>query len=249
MMQKLLKQAGALVSLCVLICCPVENSYAQDEQATEILHQMSAEIASLDSYVITGDGYTDDRLDAGQIIEHTMDVTMRMNRRDQAMRITNRSAESTKEIYFGEGVLTIYSRTENFYAQKDLPEGLDAAARFAVNELGIDAPMLDFVFNDIASHLLEDAESVDYFGLSLFRGKTYHHIGIRAPEVDLQFWVAAEGSPLPGKMAISAKWEGGSPRSVFFFSWDTEPDFGRNSFSFEPPAGSTRIEFDLDLDR
>jgi len=90
MMQKLLKQAGGLVSLCVLICCPVENSYAQDEQATEILHLMSAEIASLDSYVITGDGYADDRLDAGQIIEHTMDVTIRMNRRDQAMRITNR---------------------------------------------------------------------------------------------------------------------------------------------------------------
>ena len=243
------KQACALVSICVMICCPNGNTYGQDSQATEILHQMSAEIASLDGFVIRGDGYTDDRLDAGQIIEHSMDVTMRMDRRNEAMRITNRDAESTKEIYFGNGVFTVYNNTDNFYAQKDLPEGIDAAARFAVNELGIDAPLLDFVFNDVASHLLEDAEAVEYFGLSLFRGKTYHHIGIREPEVDLQFWIAAEGSPLPGKMAISAKWEGGSPRSVFFFSWDTDPDFGRNSFSFEPPAGSTRIEFDLDLDQ
>jgi len=244
------KQACTLVSICVVICCPNGNTYAQDNQATEILHQMSAEIASLDSFVISGDGYTDDRLDAGQIIEHSMDVTMRMNRRDEAMRITNRDAEMTKEIYFGNGVLTIYNTTRNFYAQRDLPEdGVDAAARFAVDELGIDAPMLDFVFNDVASHLLEDAEAVEYFGLSLFRGKTYHHIGIREPEVDLQFWIAAEGSPLPGKMAISAKWEGGSPRSVFFFSWDTKPDFGRDSFSFEPPAGSTRIGFNLDMDQ
>ncbi len=246
---KLLRQVCALVSLGVLMCCAAGNIYAQDDQATEILHQMSAEIASLDSFVISGDGYTDDRLDAGQIIEHSMDVTMRMDRRNEAMRITNRDAETTKEIYFGSGVFTVYNNTRNFYAQRDMPGDVDAAARFAVNELGIDAPMLDFVFNDVASHLLEDAEAVDYFGLSLFRGKTYHHIGVREPEVDLQFWIAVEGPPLPGKMAISAKWDGGSPRSVFFFNWDTKPDFGRNAFNFEPPAGSTRIEFDLDLDQ
>jgi hypothetical protein len=249
MVQKLIKQTGALSSLCVLMCCPFGNVYAQDDQATEILQQMSEVIAGLDEFIVTGDAYTDDRLDAGQIIEHSMDVTMRMSRPANAMRITNRDAELTKELYFGQGVLTVYNNTNNFYAQKDLPEGVDAAANYAVNELGIDAPMLDFVFNDVAGLLLEDAESVDYFGLSLFRGKTYHHIGIRQPEIDVQLWIAAEGPPLPGKMAISAKWEGGSPRSVFFFSWDTKPDFGRNSFSFEPPAGSTRIEFDFDANQ
>ncbi len=250
MRKKSVNQAGALVRLCVLICCANGNSYAQDQdnQAVEILHLMSAQIASLDSFIITGDGYVDDRLDAGQIVEHSMDVTMRMNR-PNAMRITNRDAESTKEIYFGEGVLTVYSKTENFYAQKDLPGSINEAARFAVDELGIDAPMLDFVSNDVAGDLLEDAERVDYLGISLFRGMTYHHIAIRSAEVDLQFWVAAEGPPLPGKMAISSKWEGGSPRSVFFFSWDTEPDFGRTSFGFELPEGSTRIEFDLDEDQ
>ena len=246
---KLLRQVCVRVSLGVLMCCVAGNIYAQDDQATEILQQMSAEIASLDSFVVNGDGYTDDRLDAGQIIEHSMDVTMRVNRLANALRITNSDAETTKEIYFGNGVFTVYSKTENFYAQKDSPEGIDAAVMFAVDELGIDAPMLDFVFNDVASHLLEDAEAVDYFGLSLFRGKTYHHIGIRAPEIDLQLWIAAEGPPLPGKMAISAKWEAGSPRSVFFFSWDTKPDFGRDSFSFEPPAGSMRIGFNLDMDQ
>jgi hypothetical protein len=231
------------------MCCAAGSIYAQDEQATEILQQMSAEIASLDSFVVSGDGYTDDRLDAGQIIEHSMDVTMRVNRPANALRITNRDAETTKEIYFGQGVFTIYNNTNNFYAQRDLPEGVDAAVNFAVNELDIDTPMLDFISNDVAANFLEDAESVDYFGLSLFRGKTYHHIGIRGPELDLQLWIAAEGPPVPGKMAISAKWEGGSPRSVFFFSWDTKPDFGRNSFSFEPPADSTRIEFNLDVDQ
>jgi hypothetical protein len=245
---KKLKQSGALVSLLALTCCPFGSIYAQDDQATEIMRSMGAAIASLDSFVISGDGYVDARLEAGQLIEHSMDVTMRMSRPD-AMRITNQNAESTQEIYYGEGVLTVYSQTHNFYAQHALPEGVGAAASFAVNELGIDAPMLDFVSNDVASHLLADAESVEYMGLSRFRGMTYHHIGVRTAEVDLQFWVAAEGPPLPGKMAIRSKWEAGSPRSVFFFSWDTDPDFDRKSFSFEPPAGATKIEFELDLDQ
>jgi hypothetical protein len=246
---KLLRQVCGLVSVGVVMCCAAASTYAQDDQATELLQQMSAEIASLDRFIINSDGYTDDRLDAGQIIEHSMDVTMRMNRRDVAMRITNRDAQSTKEMYFGSGVFTVYSQTENFYAQRDLPGGVDAAAKFAIDELGIDAPLLDFVFSDVANNLLEDAESVDYFGLSLFRGNTYHHIGIRDSEIDVQLWIAAEGPPLPGKMAISSKWEGGSPRSVFFFSWDTKPEFGVESFSFEPPAGAVKIGFNYDMDQ
>ena len=171
MVQKLLKQAGALISLGALICCPFGNVYAQDSQATKIMQAMSAEIASLDRFVVSGDGYVDVRLDAGQIIEQSMDATIRVSR-PNAMRITNREAESTKEIYFGEGTFTVYSQTNNFYAQTDLPAGIDTAANFAVNELGIDVPMLDFVYSNIANHLLEDAQSVEYLGLSLFRERT-----------------------------------------------------------------------------
>ena len=248
MVQKLLRQVGALISVAALMCCPFAGIYAQDNQATEILQAMRAEIASLDRFVVSGDGYVDARLDEGQIIEHSTDATMRVNR-PGAIRITNRDAESTKEIYFSEGVFTVYSQKQNLYAQTDLPAGIDAAANFAVNELGIDAPMLDFVFNDVGSHLLEDAQSVEHLGLSRFRDKVYHHIAIRTAEDDLQIWVAAEGPPLPGKLSISAKWEGGAPRSVFFFSWDTEPEIAQKSLRFEPPANAVRIEFDLDSEQ
>lgn len=246
--QDFLKQPGALLSILALTCIPIGSIHADDDQATEVLRSMGAAIASLDKFVVSGDGYVDARMDAGQIIEHSMDVTMRMSRPD-AMRITNHNAESTQEIYFGDGVLTVYSQTHNFYAQTDAPEDVDAAASFAVNEIGIDAPMLDFVSSDVAGNFLRDAETVEYLGLSRFRDITYHHIGIRMAEIDVQVWVAAEGMPLPGKMAISSKWEAGSPRSVFFFSWDTDPDFAGKAFKFEPPEGATKIEFDLDTDQ
>lgn len=247
--RNLIKYAAALNVACILTCSPGGNILAQDAadaEATELLGEMGAAIAALDEFIINGEAYADDRLDAGQIIEHSMDVTMRLNRSAESLRITQRDSEAIKEIYFGNGTITVYNDSNNFYAQEELSGGIETAATFAVNELGFDVPMLDFIFNDVASHLLEDAEKVDYFGLSLFRGKTYHHIGVREPEVDLQVWIAAEGPPLPGKLAISAKWEGGSPRSVFFFDWDTQPDLGKQTFDFTPPAGSTRIEFNFD---
>ena len=185
------------IAVGVLITIDSGSIYAQEHDPGAILKQMSEAIAKLDKFIVTGDGYVDARLDAGQVIEHSMDVTMRVNR-PNAIRITNRDAESTKEIYFGDGVLTLYTKKQNFYAQTEISAGADAAARFVVNELGIDAPMLDFVYNDVAAHLLEDAETVEYLGLSLFRDKTYHQIGIRTAELDLQLWVAAEGCAVTG---------------------------------------------------
>lgn len=244
MQAQLISRPGALFCLLALLCSASGTAYAQDEQAMKILSAMSSEVASLDAFVITGDGYIDARLDAGQIIEHSADVTARVSRPD-AMRITNRDAETTMEIYYGDGVITVYNEARNFYAQHEAPEGVNAAVSFAVNELNIEAPVLDFISNDVGKLLTEDAESVTYLGESRFRGDLYDHIGIRTDEVDIQVWVAAEGPPLPGKLAISAKWEGGAPRSVFFFDWDTNPEFDRQSFGFRPPADATRIEFDL----
>jgi hypothetical protein len=206
---------------------------------------MSAEIAALERFIIVGDGYIDARLAAGQLIEHSNDVTLRVSKPDN-LRLTSRTAESSKEIFFGDGVLTVFGESEGFYAQHELPGGLDAAVDFSINEIGIDAPVLDFVTSDAAAHLTEDAESVDYFGLSLFRGRQYHHIGIRTSEVDIQIWVSKESPSLPGKMSINSKWEAGSPRSVFFFDWDTSPTIEAESLRFIPPASAVEITFDLE---
>jgi hypothetical protein len=63
----------------------------------------------------------------------------------------------------------------------------------------------------------------------------------------MQIWIASEGRPLPGKLVISSKWEGGSPRFVAFFKWDTDPAFEPDLFTFDPPDGAVRIEFLSDL--
>jgi len=89
------------------------SALAQDPDPKELLSRMNAEIAKLDSFVLSGDAYADARLDAGQIIEHYYDAVMRV-RKPSELRLTNRNAEFTGEIFFADGVLTVFNSGRNF---------------------------------------------------------------------------------------------------------------------------------------
>ncbi len=234
---------AGLIMLAALLGSATIVAAEEQLDATELVERMSAEIARLDAFLVQGDAYADARLDAGQIIEHSYQVTLKLRREPSAIRISNRSAEDTKEIYFDDGVVNVYSTAENFYAEAEIPPGVDSMLEFAVDDIGIESPMLDLIAADVADHLLEDMESISYLGTSLIRDKVYHHVGIRYPETDVQVWIASEGPPLPGKLAISSKWEGGAPRFVAFLAWDTEPEFARDTFTFVPPDGAVQIDF------
>jgi hypothetical protein len=218
------------------------NALAQDRDPKVLLERMQAEIAKLDSFVLSGDAYADASLGAGQIIEHSYDARM-IVRKPSELRMTNRNSEYTAEIFIENGVLTVFNTGRNFYAKKPVPDGFQDAIDFALNDLEIKAPLLELITQDFASLVSAEGVSVEYLGTSLFRGEVHDHIAIRGPEVDMQIWIAAEGPPLPRKMALSSKWEVGAPRFVTFLSWDTDPTFSSDAFSFVPPDGATEINF------
>ena len=221
----------------------VSFAHAQEPNPNEILKRMSDEIEGLQSYIITGEAYSDARLDAGLIIEHAAQATMRVRKPD-LVRITNRTSEDVKELFFDSNMLTIYTKSRNFYGQIEIPGDAKAALDYAVNDMGIDLPMLDFVSGNVVETLLANATDVLYLGNSLIRGGIYQHVVIRNPEIDVQLWVATQGPPLPGKMSLSAKWDGGSPRTVVFMDWVTTPDFPNRVLQFEPPEGAVKIKFE-----
>ena len=234
------KRAVTALLMCGLLA---NTASAQEPDPRELLNRMGEAIASLDSYRISGDAYADARLDAGLIIEHASQATLSVRKPD-SVRITNKTSEDVKELFFGSGVLTVYTQSRNFYGQTEIPGGVESALDYATDEIGIDAPMIDFVTGKVAERLIRDATDVQYLDTSLIRGKIYEHVAIRTPEIDVQLWIAAEGLPLPGKMALSAKWDGGSPRTVVFMEWDTDPDIPSGALKFEPPEGAIKIDFE-----
>ena len=114
------RQFAALIVVLGLVPMAVN---AQEGQAEALLESMSATIAGLEKFEVQGDAYADRRLPEGQIIANGMQVTMRV-RRPENLRITAKTAENTKEIYFSEGVLTLFSETDNFYGKAEVPEDI-----------------------------------------------------------------------------------------------------------------------------
>ncbi len=231
--------------LFTLVFCGLFANFAnaQEPDPRELLKRMSDEIAGLQSYIINGDAYSDARLDGGLIIEHASQATLRVRKPD-LVRITNRTSEDTKDLFFDSSVLTVYTQSRNFYGQTEIPGDAKDALDYAVNDMGIDLPMLDFVSGKVAETLLANATDVMYLGTSLIRGSVYEHIVIRTADIDVQLWIATEGPPLPGKMSLSAKWDGGSPRTVVFMDWNTTPDFPKHALQFVPPEGAIKIKFE-----
>ncbi len=229
----------AMATLALALTMPLS---AQEMEPVALLKEMSKQIESLDAFMLEGDAYDDARLREGQIIQHTSQLTMRVKRPD-SLRFTNRSADGSKEIYFADGMLTVTGQPQNLYAQTEIPKGIASAVIFAMDELDIDAPLMDLLTANIAENLTKDARNVRYLGKSLVREKLYHHIGLRGPETDVQVWIAVDGPALPGKIVLTSKWEGGSPRHVAFLEWDTTPDLSADTFEFKPQAGAMKIEF------
>lgn len=236
------KQAGKVVLAAIMLFGSFsEVCTAEDTDPKDLIGQMSDAIAGLDKFRVDGDAYADWRLPAGLIVENASEITVRV-RRPGAIRLTRRSTEDTLEIYFSEKDFTVFTESTGFYAQTEIEPGIDSALHYAIDEFGIDAPFLDFLVSDVAANLLADAQQVQYLGTDLIRGQIFNHVVIRQSEIDVQLWIANEGQPLPGKLSISSKWEGGAPRFVLFMNWDLAPDIPDGKLVFTPPEGATEIQ-------
>ena len=215
---------------------------AEDPDPVTLLKDMSSSIAATSQFVIHGSTYADRRLDEGQMIEHGSKVTVHLQR-PGSLRLTREDTVEVKEIIVNDGVLTVSMQPRNFYTEADVPEGLEQAVEFAIDELGMDAPLMDLLMEDVADNLTQDATNVNYLGTTLVRGTAHHHVGIRGPEIDVQVFIPTEGDPLPGKIVMTSKWEGGAPRFIAVLDWDTNPEMAADAFDFTPPEGAVKIEF------
>jgi hypothetical protein len=215
----------------------------QDAKAIEVLKQMAAYKTTLDQVVIKGVTFTDARLGAGLMVSNSVEVHVSLSR-PGSMLINTFDGETNKGLYFHNGLLTVFDSASKLYAQATIPNEIDAAMEFALEELDIEAPMMDLLYKDASTHLIGSDETIMYLtDKSRVAGTDCHHIAIRGPEADVQLWVEEGDRPLARKIMITSKWEGGTPRFVANLHWQTDPEFEPRLFEFKAPEGAMKIEF------
>jgi hypothetical protein len=218
----------------------------RDAKAIEVIKNMSAYASQLDQVVIRGTTYTDARLEAGLMVSNTAETEMIIDR-PGSLYTSSFDGVDKKEIFFYDGLVTVFSSEKNFYAQASIPKDIEAAASFALEEMDIEAPFLDLIYRDVGSRLMNSDDAIHYLtDKSRVDGVDCHHIAIRGPEIDLQLWVVEGDKPVLRRIMITSKWEGGAPRFIGNMRWDTAPKIDSNVFKFKAPQGSTNIGFTND---
>jgi hypothetical protein len=220
-----------------------EHGSRQDSEALDVLKRMNAYTASLDRFSIDGGRQDDARMDAGLMVSNSTEVAISADR-PGSLQISSFDGEERKELYFHEGKLTVYGSKHKYYAQADIPEEIEAALEFALEELEVEAPLMDLIYRDSSRRMITDRETVIYLqNKARVEGVDCHHIAIRGSELDVQLWVEEGDRPVPRRIMITSKWEGGSPRFTATLKWDSEPDFKQNVFEFIPPEGAMNVGF------
>jgi hypothetical protein len=164
--------------------------------------------------------------------------------RPGSLHISSFDGVQSKELFFHNGMLTVSNSERKYYARASIPEEIEAALEFALEELDVEAPLMDLIYRDTSTHLIGSQETILYLtDKARVDGTNCHHIAIRGSELDVQLWVEEGDQPLPRKIMLTSKWEGGSPRFIANLMWDSDPDFSEEIFEFKAPEGSTEIGF------
>jgi hypothetical protein len=221
-----------------------EGSRERDQRAMDVLAKMSAYKDSVGDYRITGESSSDARMSAGLMVANTQEVTVTVSG-SGSMHFKGFNGSTTRELFIHEGKLSVIDSAAGTFAQAGVPENLDEALEMALEDYDVDLPLMDLVHTNVIEHIVEPKASVHYLGdKRRVNGRDCHQLAIRLEEVDVQLWIAEGDKPLPARIAISAKWEGGAPRFIGNMEWDTSPQIRRGEFEFEPPEGAARIEFE-----
>jgi len=218
----------------------------QDTRAMEVLAEMSAFTGALDKVVINAVAFSDARLDQGLMVANSTEIEVVMNR-PGSMLINSFDGVATKGLYFHEEMLTVFNSETMYYAQADIPGDIDDGMAFALENLGVEAPLMDLLSRKTSTNLITPEVTVLYLtDNSRVGGVDCHHIALRGPDSDVQIWIEEGDRPVPRKLMITSKWEGGSPRFWANLQWDTERKIDTKVFEFKAPESATKIEFVVD---
>ena len=105
-------------------------------------------------------------------------------------------------------------------------------------------PLSVLLREDSSSIVLSKMLSGFYVGRDELDGTAYHHLSFRQQNVDLEFWVAAEGAPLLKRVVIVQKRQPATPQlSYTIVAWEPAASLDDALFRFNPPQDVIRCEF------
>jgi hypothetical protein len=152
------------------------------------------------------------------------------------------STRRNRALFYDGKSITLLNRVHNFYGSIPAPASLDEALDTASERFGITLPLEDLIVSDPYASAIQKVVSGSDLGPVTVLGVPCEHLAFSQDVIDWQIWIEDGVKPVPRKLVITYKDEDGSPQYTAIFSdWDFQtklPDF---LFTFEPPAGASKV--------
>lgn len=214
-----------------------------DARAEEHLKAMSDYLGGLKTYTFQVEESFDNVQDDGQKLQFGNQRKVTVSRPGKVYGESEGDTANSKFYYDGKTV-TVFDRKHKTYAVEKAPDTIDAMLDDLHKRFGIDAPLADFLFSDPYKVFTENVESGSYVGLHYVGKEKCHHLAFRQKRLDWQIWISAGENPLPRKLVITFKRQGGEPQyRAYIHRWDVNPELEDNTFQFEAPEGVQKVEF------
>lgn len=230
------------VALMAALALPAGGARAEDDGIKELVKSMTDYLAAQKSISFDMQSTLDVVTTDGQRLGIASTGAVEINRPDK-IRAERKGGFADVEVVYDGKTLTILGKNLNVYTQIPLTGDLDQLVAEMRDKHGRPLPAADLLMSDSYKQIMTDVTDLKYLGPGVILGQLCEHVALRAPDVDLQLWIAEGDAPYPCRYTITSRTVPGEPQySVDFWNWKASTEPGNGNFAFTPPAGAQAVE-------
>lgn len=215
-----------------------------EQRAAQILRSALTHLAESPSFRIRSEVLSETVLPSGQRLHYPGRLELAVRRPDQLWYKFESEQRRVSAWYDGKK-FTLLDNEKNTCASTFTPRGLGPLFDDMTARLGFTPPLSILLREDNVAMVLPLMTSGFYVGREELHGTVCHHLAFRQQNVDLEFWVAAEGAPLLKQVVIVQKQLPARPQfSYAIVGWEPGVALDDALFRFEPPQDVIFCDFE-----
>src|SRR5208282_992305 len=223
---------------------PVQSAPPQlDPHADELLAKTCDALGSADAFSFHAEILFDQVLPHAVKVQYAAEMNFALQRPDE-LAVDYHSDLGGKELWYQNGMLTIFDEPHMMYASMKVPSSIDAMLDQVASTEHLTLPLSNFAYSDPCARIRKRIVYGTYIGVNDVNGVATDHVAFSSKNVDLQLWLDRSGKPVPLKMVINYRTEPGSPEYIAVLSnWKFPKQISDSHFRADPPKDAKKIEF------
>jgi hypothetical protein len=241
-----LRRSLLLSALMLGLSAPV---FAQDAppgqqispDARALIDRMGAYLKGLQAFSIEAHGTRDEVLDHGFKLQHNETAWLKVQRPNKMRAEVSGDLKNREFVYDGK-TITIDNVDDNAYATAPATDDLGKLIGDILDS-GAELPLIDVLYQATAGTLTENVRTGLVVGDTEVEGVPCTHLVFRQADTDWQLWVEKGERPVPRKIVITTLHEVGDPQYSATLTWNTQPKFDKDAFTYVPDKDAQKVAF------